>query len=247
MNWDIWPGLVTAFAAGGCIGSFIATAVLRRLDGQVLVGRSHCDGCQRPLSYAATLPVVAYIVRRGRCADCHGRIDPLHFVGEACGGAILTAAWLSALHSGDLLQALLCAALGLTLLAIALYDAKTLLIPNALTLLTLGFCILTLRQADGATILLHLAAAGLCFTILQLVRLAFRKLRGVPGLGFGDVKLLSVLALWLGPRIALAIALACLLGLCAAALTRPRSRIMPFGPWIACGAWLIGLEAALWS
>ncbi len=247
MSWETGGGLLTAFAAGSCMGSVIATAVIRRLRGeQVLVGRSRCDGCQRPLSFVDTLPVLAYTLRRGRCAGCHARIDPLHLVGELCGGTILAAACLSALNTGDILPALLCAAIGLTLLAIALYDAKTLLIPDGLTLLTLGLCSVALCQQGAATAVLHLAAAALCFAILQLVRLSFAKLRGTPGLGFGDVKLLSVLALWLGPRISIAIALACILGLCAAALTRPRSRTTPFGPWIACGAWLVGLEAALW-
>lgn len=93
-----------------------------------------------------------------------------------------------------------------------------------------------------------LAAAALVFGLLELVRRAFLALRRMPGLGFGDVKLVSALAIWLGLATPWAVALASIFGLLAFVVLRPSEGRLPFGPWLALAAGMIGLvrEAGLW-
>jgi leader peptidase (prepilin peptidase)/N-methyltransferase len=79
-------------AAGATVGSFAATAGLRSAVGRPwLSGRSACDHCGRRLGVTETLPLVSFVVARGRCRTCGGVISPAHFLGETAGAVVLPA------------------------------------------------------------------------------------------------------------------------------------------------------------
>ena len=234
-----------ATLVGLCLGSFAATAALRSAQGeQALAGRSRCDGCGVTLGFAHTTPVLSYVVLGGACADCGERIDPLHVVGEVAGGLILGASFYLTPWS----RAVPLAALGLLLLASAIYDARTRKLPDRLTAGVAGLgAVLALEQSIAA-LWLGLIAAALAFGLLEGLRRGFLWARRKPGLGFGDVKLIAALAIWLGLTTPWAIALASALAL-GLALTRPSpDGRLAFGPWIAIAAFSIGMirEAHLW-
>lgn len=238
-------------AVGAVAGSFTATAVVRCLrDQQALQGRSSCDCCGTPLSYGQTVPVVSYLVQRGVCSGCRARIDPMHLWGEAAGALIGLCVGATVLVGGVRpLAAAALAALGYSLLALSLVDLRVQRIPDRLTSIVLLACA---ALALGAGALDHLLtnliwAAG-CFAALTLVRAVFRAFSGEDGLGFGDVKLLSVLAVWLGPLAPYALIGACLLALLVRVARRDLVGRAPFGPWIALAAWIVGLavEVSPW-
>jgi leader peptidase (prepilin peptidase)/N-methyltransferase len=234
-----------AGGAGLVLGSFAVTAGLRVGRGeQVFVGRSHCDGCLRPLRFVETVPVVSYLTRIGACAACGARIDPVHMVGELAGGAIV----LGSLLVAEPTRALVLAALGLTLTTSATVDWRRGRLPD---LLTAGVAVLAATLAlltSGQALLIGLTASVLTGGVLLGLRRAFTILHRDPGLGLGDVKLLAALAIWLGPATAWAVAVAAGAGLLLMVMVRPADGRLAFGPALAMAGFAVGLmqEAHLW-
>lgn len=230
---------------GAVVGSYASTVALRAGRGeQAMAGRSRCDGCQRPLGFSQTLPILSFLLRRGACSACAAPIARIHLVGEILGVAVVALSFLVATPA----RAALLGVLGLVLLGSALIDAKTRRLPDALTALAAIVGAILAWTRSPFDLVLGVASAAVAFGLLQAVRLAFRARRGHDGMGFGDVKMIAALCLWLGPAITWAVVVAGVVGLAAMAVVRPRDGRMPFGPAIALGAWTVGLglEAGLW-
>lgn len=242
-----WPIVGLGAVLGAVAGSFATTAGLRFARGeQALFGRSYCDGCGQALSFGRTTPVVSYVVLRGRAACCGTRIDPGHGLGELAGaimGGVIAALDAPPLRTG------LLALLAATLIALSAVDAKTRRLPDALTGLAALVCLSLALMDSPDGLWLGLGAALATLAVLALVRKASMLRRGDPGLGLGDVKLLSALALWLGVLTPWALAASAAVGLAGFVLVRPKDGRLPFGPAIAAGAWCVGIgkEAGLWS
>lgn len=233
-----WLTAATAIAFGACAGSFATTAAIRTARAeQSLLGRSHCDACSIPLPFSRTVPVLSFCRSGGMCAACGARIDPLHPLGEIAGAAIALASILVAPPA----QAIVLAALGLVLLATSIVDLKTLRLPDLLTAAAAVLC-MELAWRRGLEVLwIGLAAALLSLVVLEAIRRLFGALRRDPGLGFGDVKLIGALAIWLGFSTPWMVVIASASGLFLFALVRPQDGRLPFGPLIAASAWIVGL------
>lgn len=237
--------LSAGLPVGAVIGSYASTVALRAGRGeQAIAGRSRCDGCGRMLGFSETVPILSFLSCRGICSACATPIARIHLLGEILGVAVVALAFLAAAPP----RALLLGALGLTLLASALIDAKTRQLPDALTVLTAIVGAILAWTRSPFDLVAGGLAAIVAFGLLLAVRRVFRARRGHDGLGFGDVKLIAALCLWLGPAAAWAIVVAGVVGLAAMAIVRPHDGRMPFGPAIALGAWSVGLclEAGLW-
>jgi len=234
-----------AGVTGLALGSFAVTAGLRLSRGEdVLTGRSRCDACGRALGFVQTVPMVSYAAQRGVCASCGGRIDPTHLAGELAGAVVLATSLLAA----GPLQAGLLAVLGLTLVVLATVDWKVRRLPDMLTLVAAAAAAGVSFLRSPAALVEGLVASAVVAGVLLAIRESGRRLRGDPGLGLGDVKLLAALALWMGAATPWLVALASALGLVTMALARPQDGRMAFGPAIAIAAWTIGVtrEAGLW-
>ena len=209
--------------------------------------RSHCPHCQTPLRWRDLVPVLSYLCLRGRCAHCATPISVRYPLVELAVGLV----WgLCAWHWGGSLTALAWAGFFTTLLALALMDADTMLLPDALTLplmwagliaASLGWIGVSLTDA------LWGAVAG--YLSLWAVYQVFLRLTGKHGLGGGDFKLLAALGAWLGWQVLPWLVLgASLLGLVLAALlmwrgTYQKDQHIPLGPSLA----LAGAVLALWQ
>ena len=202
------------------------------------VPRSACPHCGHVLSAWENLPVLSYLLLRGRCSACKSTRQPALSVARNRqrrfrGGAL-------ALYgpTGMALAAFgLCAAL----LAMSAIDIDTHLLPDSMTLPLLWAGLIV--NFNGMFASLHDAVLGAIFGYLVLwaVHWLFRLVRGVEGMGYGDFKLLAALGAWLGwaalPQIVLIAAVAgAVVGL--AATWRGRMRFeepLPFGPFLAAG------------
>jgi leader peptidase (prepilin peptidase) / N-methyltransferase len=181
--------------AGAIIGSFLATLILRWPEGRsVASGRSACDHCGTVLRPLDLVPLASFLIRRGRCVHCGGRIDGLHFTVEfACAAIGGITFWLT-----PGVEAAGWAVLGWSLLTLAVLDWRHFWLPDALTLpliflgMTLGMWTTGVSLADRA-----IGAAGGYGTLLA-VALAYRAWRGREGLGLGDAKLLGAVGAWIG-------------------------------------------------
>jgi len=180
---------------GLCLGSFLNVVIWRLPRGESLLQPgSHCPACGVPVRRRDNLPLLGWLLLRGRCRDCAVPISPRYPLVELLGGAALTAA---VLLTPTPAAAAVTALVLLLMIAVFFIDLDHKLILDVITLpgivLGLIFCRL-LGTARGDALL---GAVG-GFAALWLLRQGYQRLRGVEGLGFGDVKLAAMLGAWLG-------------------------------------------------
>jgi leader peptidase (prepilin peptidase)/N-methyltransferase len=202
---------------------------------------SHCPACGHRIRPLENLPILSYLLLRGRCSACGARISPRYPLVEGL-TALLTL--IVVLHFGLTWQAV--AALPLTwgLIALAIIDFDTQLLPDGITLplLWLGLILSLFGLFTDSQSAIIGAVAG--YLSLWLVFQLFRLATGKEGMGFGDFKLFALFGAWLGwqylPQIILLSALTgALLGsiLIASGRHEP-GRPLPFGPFLAAAGWI---------
>lgn len=212
----------------------------------LIVPRSRCPSCSRPITAAQNIPLISYILMRGRCACSEQRISLRYPLVELAGG--LTAG-VVAWHFGFGWQALFAAVFTWALIALSVIDLNTQLLPDAITLpmIWLGLlCNYFGLYTDLKSALLG-AVAG--YLSLWLVYQSFKLLSGKEGMGFGDFKLLAMLGAWMGWQLLpVTIIFSSLVGAVVGVglmvfRAHDRDVPIPFGPYLAGAGW-IGL---LWG
>jgi leader peptidase (prepilin peptidase)/N-methyltransferase len=227
--------IVLAALSGLIVGSFLNVVVYRLPIGESLVApRSRCPSCGTAIKPYDNVPVLGWLVLRGRCRACRASISSRYPLVEAL-TAVLAVAVVLVKHSPrDVTLGLLLVAI---LVPVALIDFDRRLIPNKITLPAAILAIavgLVLAPAKVPEQLIAGAAAG---GFLLLFALGYPK-----GMGMGDVKLAAVLGLYLGRSVAPAL----LIGVLAATvggivimrragIREGRKTAMPFGPYLALG------------
>ncbi len=203
---------------------------------------SHCPACDAKIRAWQNIPILSWLWLRGRCAACKAQISAQYPLVEAT-SAILCG--LCAAHFGW--SPMLAATLAFTwmLLALAVIDLNTQLLPDSLTLplLWLGLLLSLFRLFTVPTAAIVGAAAG--YLSLWGVYHVFRLLTGKEGMGYGDFKLLAALGAWMGwvalPGIILLSSLVgALVGITLILARRQdRSVPIPFGPYLAAAGWIM--------
>ena len=243
-DWDIFLRLFTVVFAP-FFGSFLALFVHRWPQGLPVVhGRSRCEACGAVPQLRDLVPVLSWLLLRGRCRRCGAAIGfaPLAFE------LVMLAAGLSlALSSLPGSRALLLLLAGGSMLAIAVIDARHLLIPRSLALAVLALGVvdgaLHAAPADAATGMpwARLLGAATGFAGMEAIRHAYRRLRGREGLGAGDSWLMAAIGAWTGARaLGLVLLFAALAALVLTGLEAARRGRWPeagdrlaFGPFLA--------------
>ena len=233
-----WPILLGAL--GLTFGSFIATAVIRwPVGASPLNGRSRCDRCDRPLRAIELVPLLSYLVQRGKCRHCGAAIAPVHPLIELLALAIGVCAGLVAPGWAGAAGA----AFGWILLLLAGLDIAALWLPNIGTGVLAVSGIATGLVGFGPVLLDRLIGGIAGFATLWAVSALYRLVRGRVGLGGGDPKLLGAIGLWLGWQNLPALVLgACIVGLIVVAAMliagrRDTATIrLPFGAMLAVAA-----------
>ncbi len=202
---------------------------------------STCPQCGTAIRPWHNVPVLGWLWLRGRCASCSTRISVQYPLVELASGLL---AGLCALKFGWSAQ--LAAALVFTwvLLALAVIDLRTTLLPDNLTLpllwLGLGLSLVPVFAAPEAAIVGALAG----YLSLWFVFQGFKLLTGKEGMGYGDFKLLAAIGAWLGwaalPMVILLSSLVgAVVGIGMILLLRHDRRVpIPFGPYLAAAGWL---------
>ncbi len=194
---------------------------------------SHCLSCGEPIAWYDNVPLVSYLLLRGRCRRCGARFSPRYFLVELLGATLAAATFLHAASPDPvdhLARFVAEFAFAAFLVAVAFIDLDTWIIPNRLTypaLPVLGAAAVLTGRLSGPDALIG-AMAG--FGILGGVIVAYRLVTGKQGMGWGDAKLLAVLGAFLGWQALPALLfLAAIQGLLAA-LVLLAARRMPEGP-----------------
>jgi leader peptidase (prepilin peptidase)/N-methyltransferase len=203
--------------------------------------RSRCGACGHAIAWWENIPVLSWLLLRGRCSACGTRISPRYPLVEIA-GAVLAAALVaqhgvSAWTAGTVV-------LAWGLLALALIDFDTTLLPDGITLPLLWLGLLLHAWLDPGFLPQAVAGAAVGYASLWCVYQGFRLLTGKEGMGFGDFKLFAVLGAWFGamallPIILLSAICGAVIGLALQATgALQRGRPMPFGPFLAAAGLL---------
>lgn len=214
---------------------------------------SRCPACGHRIRWYENIPLLSWLLLRGRCSACKTAISVRYPLVEM-GTALLfgTLAW----RLGPQPATLLWCGVGAVLLALALIDWDTTVLPDALTLplLWAGLLAAALGWLPGLPLLQSLWGAVAGYLSLFTVYWFFKLATGKEGMGFGDFKLLGALGAWLGwqailPIVLMASVLGAVVGLVMKAGGSLRQgRFVPFGPFLAGGGvvvMLAGLETVL--
>lgn len=234
---------------GLVFGSFIATLAIRWPQGRsAMRGRSACDSCGKGLAAGELIPVLSYLLQRGRCRGCGAAIRSSHLVTELTGCAIGVSAGLVAPGAAGVAGAVF----GWLLLALAALDIAAYWLPNLLTgaLALTGVATGLAGLAPAIEDRLLGGVAG--FGLLWLVAWGYRRLRGRQGLGGGDPRMFGAIGLWLGwyalPMVLLAaclIGLAGVLGLMAGGKKLTGTDRLPFGLMLAAAGYAVWIGQTL--
>jgi leader peptidase (prepilin peptidase)/N-methyltransferase len=184
--------------AGGAVGSFLNVVIARVPAGESIVRpASRCPGCRSPIAWYDNVPVLSWLVLRGRCRRCGMRIPVRYPLVELAGAAAAFLAWS---RHGLSLGALAEVAFVDLLLSLALIDLATWLLPYALTIpvVVLGLAASAAGAAPAPSLRASATGAVIGFVVFAAVawvgRLATRK----EALGTGDWWLLAGIGAWLG-------------------------------------------------
>jgi len=246
-----WPYVVVAALFGLCFGSFLNVVIFRLPNDRSIVWpASHCPRCQRVLPAWENVPLLSYVFLGARCRGCRAPIAWRYPLVEALGG--LTAA-VAVWRWGLGPAALWAAAFALFLIAVAWIDAEHRIIPDELSAGLLAFGLFA-RGLDGHGLTVSAAGALAGVAFLGIAAWTYRRVRGIEGLGGGDVKLAAGLGAFLGlPGLVLTLLLASAAGSAIGLFLMVRGRAgsqsaLPFGTFLAAAAvCTLALGPALWQ
>lgn len=254
----VWAFLATALLAGLMFGSFLNVCIARLPSHQsIAVPPSHCLHCGASIRMRDNIPVLSWLWLKGRCRNCHVRISIQYPLVELGTAALFVACFL---HTGPTWQTLVDTVACFLLLGLAVMDGQTMLLPDSFTLTGIAAAFLLKILAPGIHARVHvavqtLADAAIAAAMLLAIRGFYLLVRRREGVGLGDVKLLAMMAAFMGLPLAL---FAYFFGVLAAALfaivllmrrkVRASDRI-PFGSFLAAAgivAIFIGKPAIAW-
>jgi leader peptidase (prepilin peptidase)/N-methyltransferase len=240
--------ILTLFAGllGLAVGSFLNVCIFRLPRGQSLVWpASHCTSCNRQLSWFENVPVLAWIVLRGRCRTCHQSISIMYPLVEAFTGVMFAWTWTQVGPDPLLFSRLI---FGCAMIVLCVVDIEHRILPNVVTIpgVAIGFLFSFVTEPGWVSSLVGILAGG---GVLLLVSEFYLRIRKIEGLGMGDVKMLAMIGAFLGWKLMLlTLVIGSLLGSVVgvgliASGKGGMKYALPFGTFLAVAA----LASAVWG
>jgi leader peptidase (prepilin peptidase) / N-methyltransferase len=236
-----WLRIAVAVPLGLAFGSFLTVVTHRVPKGESLVApRSRCPVCRTRLRNADNIPIVSWLLLRGRCRSCGARISPMYPLTEIATAGLFAAAALT--FDRVSVSVMIAPFLGL-MVALAIIDLRHRIIPNRVvypSLLAFAAYIVVVGLAGGGLDVIRAGIGMLAYGgVLLLVAIVSPK-----GMGMGDVKLAALIGLVLGSvglqYVTVAGGAGVLLGgvgaIVALSAGASRKNAIPFGPFLAAGA-----------
>ncbi|HFD80314.1 MAG TPA: prepilin peptidase [Gammaproteobacteria bacterium] len=261
--------LATVFVLGLLVGSFLNVVIYRlplmmdrewKAQAREQLGQepveeaplslarpaSRCPACGHRIRFYENIPVLSYLLLRGRCSSCKTAISLRYPLVELLTGVLSVAvAW----HFGFSWQTGAALLLTWTLIVLSLIDVDHQLLPDAITLPVLWLGLVLSLFPVFADVRSSLIGAAAGYLALWIVYQLFRLITGREGMGYGDFKLLALLGAWLGwQALPLIVLLSSVVGAVLGATLmlvqgRDRHHAIPFGPYLAIAGWI----ALLWG
>lgn len=240
---------IILLVAAPFVGSFLG-AVIERWPREmpIIRGRSICLACKRVLSLRDLIPLVSWLLARGRCRYCAADLGYFHPAIESA--ALGVALWSVAAVPGW--AALASSVLGWSLLTLAVIDQRHFVLPDVVTIPLAGVGLIVTYLIDPGQLWHHVIGMIAGSVLLFAVAALYRAVRGRDGLGGGDAKLFGALGAWVGwiglPAILIYGTASGLLWAVLALGLKGRLRMdteVPFGPHLCLGGWLVWLYGPL--
>lgn len=235
---------VVLFFAGLPLGSFFNVVAYRLPRGMTpwKPARSHCPSCDAQISARDNIPVLGWLLLRGKCRNCGEPISWRYPAFELANAVLFAACGLKFGWTIALLPALLFVS---TLVIVANADLDKRVVPNLVLLVSLPAGIIAQLLAHPDEWLTWTLSAVIAFSAMFVAALAYPK-----GMGMGDVKLAGVMGIYLGRAVAPAMLMAFLLGtvvgigvMMARGVAEGRKTAVPFAPFMALG----GIFGLFWG
>ncbi len=196
---------IFAFLIGLAVGSFL-NVVRYRLPRKIGFAwdRSKCPNCKVEIQWFDNIPVVSYIILRGKCRNCNWHIPLIYPALEIMTAICFLLVW----RFFAPLEAIAYSIMVCLLIVCGAIDLELGIIPDKITLpglmLGLGFSFTLLRSNfQGSPLLQSLLGAGVGAGVLLVIAIAYRLIRKIEGMGMGDVKLMAMIGSFVGVRLAL--------------------------------------------
>lgn len=226
---------------GTVFGSFANVCIYRIPRGMSIINPpSHCPNCKRKIPPYLNIPLISYIVLKGKCRYCNTRISPRYFIVELLSAGLLPGLFILEGLSVDFIISVVFFE---ALLIASFIDIEHMVIPDSLSIgsLVLMLAVSPLREGLEASLKGTIFGAGL----IMFIAFAYKLARGIEGMGFGDVKLMGAIGAFAGWKGALlTLFYASFLGAIVGFLVALRKGLrypMPFGPFLSIGvfAWVL--------
>ena len=226
---------------GSLWGSFANVCIYRLPENKGVVrGRSSCPKCKNSIKWFDNIPLISFILLKGKCRNCNNPIDLQYFIVELIGSISFVAIYH---FFGVTLTTLLLLILSVIFIIIFFIDLKHFIIPNVLTftLMFVGFIKSfdpNLNKAIFPNYINSLIGGVFGYLIICLIIYFYKKVRKKEGMGFGDAKLLSAIGFWFGwlsiPFTIFISSLVALILVIPSILNKSRRMTsqIPFGPYI---------------
>jgi leader peptidase (prepilin peptidase)/N-methyltransferase len=228
-----------AFLLGCAVGSFLNVCICRLpLEESLLFPASHCTRCQKPIRFYDNIPLISYVLLRGKCRFCGNLISPQYPLVELLTGALSV---LLFLHY-SLAEYFIYFVFFCSLLVVTFIDLKYQLIPDLISLPGIGVGFLASFFLPRITYLDSLLGIALGGGSLYLVAYVYYKITKVDGMGGGDVKLLAMIGAFLGGKaVVVTIFISALIGSLVGITVmivknKDRKHAIPYGPFLSTGA-----------
>ena len=231
--------LLIAAGFGAIIGSFLNVCIHRLpIGASIVTPPSACVKCRRELSWYENIPIVSWVVLRGRCRTCGTPISVRYPIIEAITAAMMAGAWW---FYGPTPLFFSRAIFGCALIVLFAIDLEHQLLPNAITLpgIVVGFAFSFVTDPGWVASLIGILVGG---GVLYGVAETYYRVRHEEGLGMGDVKMLAMVGAFIGWKLAIVtLMMASLAGSIIGVVLIVTKRgglkyALPFGTFLALGA-----------
>ena len=196
---DFFP-LVTVTVLGAMVGSFLNVCIYRLpRDKSIVWPASACPHCNRPLAWFENVPIIGYLVLRGRCRTCSGAIGARYPIVEAVTALMFFLGWW---YFGPGLLVVSRLIFGCALIVLFAIDLEHHILPNVITLpgIVVGFAFSFFADPGWFESLIGIVVGG---GLLWAVAEGYYRLRHEEGLGMGDVKMLAMVGAFIGWKLTL--------------------------------------------
>lgn len=236
-SFGILPVILAAWL-GACFGSFSNVLIYRLPRNLSVVGpRSFCPSCEKVVAWYDNIPVFSWLLLRGRCRHCSSPISVRYLLVELAGAACVLA---GVARFGLTIDGLSASFFLIILLDIAIIDWRHMIIPHTLTVWGMAIG-LVLSLFGNPTLPSAMLGALIGGGVILAVSYGYRLVRGVVGMGGGDVMLMALVGVFLGPWGVPAVLFGGALFGTLYAITKGRGRLagaakLPFGTFLAAAA-----------